>query len=359
MDVKNLARLLVLACMAVPVVLQAQQPRQLSEAELARIQGSVQKSKANAALQAEQQRQRAELERQQEALRRQQEALAYDDDDYYEEDALEPLVDTASAIFGGFMTGMNDAMARQRQADAAQQRFLSNLQREAEAVDRQRQREQERQRLAAERARLEQQAQQMRQQAAAQQQRQAATAGGTGSPGAAAASNVGGGNALTAQQQAAKARDEALRANVAAERQRLQQAREQQQAAQAEAEQKRLAQEKAEAERKQAEEQRRLAAQQALRQTEQSLRTTFRGAAITCLGLGKDVLYLKSSMPPKTGCNVSFEARCPGTPSGAGVRFSQNNYIGASCGMGDSIRIGQMGCPAEQVRIDMTSASCG
>ncbi|WP_145479077.1 hypothetical protein [Stenotrophomonas rhizophila] len=99
---------------------------------------------------------------------------------------------------------------------------------------------------------------------------------------------------------------------------------------------------------------------QALRQSEQSLRSSFGGHATTCIGGGKDVLYLQSSRPAKLGCNVSFEARCPGVPMGAGVRFSQANYIGSSCmGIGDSIRIGAMGCPAPQVSISMTGADCG
>lgn len=74
------------------------------------------------------------------------------------------------------------------------------------------------------------------------------------------------------------------------------------------------------------------------------------------------MLYLKSSVPTRTQCNsvrASFEARCPGTPQGAGVRFSQSAYIGASCGMGDSIRIGYMDCAPEQVLVTMTDASCG
>lgn len=220
MSVKNLARLLVLACVAAPVALQAQQPRQLSEAELVRIQGSVQKSKANAAQQAEQQRQRAKLEQQQEALRRQQEALAYDDSDYYEEDALEPVVDPSSAFFGALIGGLSNEMAKKQQEDAQRQRFLDNVRRQAEAVDRQRQRELEQQRLAEESARLERQAQQQRQQQAiAQQQRQSASSAGVTA--VASGTSAGGGNTLTAQQQAAKAREEALRANVAAERKRL------------------------------------------------------------------------------------------------------------------------------------------
>lgn len=158
------------------------------------------------------------------------------------------------------------------------------------------------------------------------------------------------------------------RAGQSAAQAREREAREQQ------AEQQRLAAEKAAAERKrQAElarqqeaEQRRLAEEQAkarkqqeLRQAEANLRNSFRGRAITCAGGGKDVLYLQGSQPAKTGCNVSFEARCPGTAAGAGVQFSQHNWIGASCGFGDNVRIGHMNCAAEQVQVGMTRADCG
>ena len=208
-------------------------PRELTEQDIQRLRASVAKSKDRAAIaaaEAERQRQEDELKRKQEELRRQEESLAYDDGDYYEESEPEPVVDTASAIFNGFMKGAGDALARQREADAKQQRFLSNLQREAEAVDRQRQRELERQRLAEERARLERQAEQQRQLAAAQQRQASASGSGAGANGASgsAAAAAGGTatNALTAQQQAAKAREETLRANVAAERKRMAEERE-------------------------------------------------------------------------------------------------------------------------------------
>ncbi|WP_312916903.1 hypothetical protein [Stenotrophomonas sp.] len=122
-------------------------------------------------------------------------------------------------------------------------------------------------------------------------------------------------------------------------------------------ERQRVADQQAEAERRRVAEEERVLA---LRQAEQSLRSGFSGRATTCVGGGKDVLYLQSSRPGKSGCNVSFEARCPGTPSGAGIKFSQANYIGASCiGLGDIIRIGTMSCAADAVRIEMVSADCG
>ena len=183
---------------------------------------------------------------------------------------------------------------------------------------------------------------------------------------------------LSAQAQAAEREREWIRQQQERQRQHQQQlgansAAQQQQAAQAEAQ--RQAKARAEEQARQQAEQRRQAAQQAeaerkrkaeadriqaLRQAEQNLRASFSGRATTCAGGGKDVLYLQGSHPPKTGCNVRFEARCPGTPSGAGVYFSQANYVGASCmGLGDIIRIGTMGCAAESVRIEMVRADCG
>jgi hypothetical protein len=228
MNAKNLARMLVLVCVVMPVALQAQQPRQLSEAELARIQGSVQKSKANAAQQAEQQRQRAELERQQAALRRQQDALSNDDEDWEDDEPQSSSGGGFANVLDAFTNTLSSEMAKKQQEDAQRQRFLDNVRRQAEAIDRQRQRELEQQRLAEERARLERQAQQQRQQQAiAQQQRQSAasSAGGTAAT-AASATSGSTGNTLTTQQQAAKAREEALRANVTAERKRLAEERE-------------------------------------------------------------------------------------------------------------------------------------
>lgn len=94
------------------------------------------------------------------------------------------------------------------------------------------------------------------------------------------------------------------------------------------------------------------------RQAERRLHETFHGVAVSCAGGGKSVLYLRSPTPPSSGCNVRFEARCPGTIEGTGTRFRHNNYTGASCGLGDSIRIGPMRCEPKQVQIRMTHASC-
>jgi hypothetical protein len=95
------------------------------------------------------------------------------------------------------------------------------------------------------------------------------------------------------------------------------------------------------------------------RHDERALTGSFNGQATTCPGGGAGILYLRTSKPPRMGCNVQFQARCAGT-AGSVVNFGQNNYIGGSClGIGDAIRIGQMPCTPEQVQIVMTSASCG
>lgn len=99
--------------------------------------------------------------------------------------------------------------------------------------------------------------------------------------------------------------------------------------------------------------------EQQKRQDEALLVASFSGRATTCAGGGSGVLYLQTSRPPKTGCDVRFEARCPGTQPGNGVSFGQNNYIGGSCmGIGDAIQIGHMGCAADQIMVQMTGATC-
>lgn len=347
-------RMLLFMCLSlllVPAVLPAQQaPRQLSEADMAKLRRNVDASRTNAA---EAQCQAA-LARQQEELRRQEEALANAEaEDYWEDEMPQQSSGVGFAgILETFTTTFNEEMAKKQQADEQQRRFLDNVRREAEAVARQRQRDLERERLAQERLRLEHLAQQQRQQAARVQTTIATPATSAASPQRSATPAP----PPSSPAQAAADRDEALRASVAAERQRQQQLREQQAAS---AEKQRAASEKIAAERRQAEEQQHQAARQARARHEQNLLGSFRGAAITCPGGGKDVLYLRSSSPPKTGCNVAFEARCPGTANGNGVHFSQANYIGASCGMGDNIRIGPMSCAAEQVSIRMTQADCG
>lgn len=204
--------------LALPCALPAQQaPRQLDEEDLARLRRGVERNKEASARDAQQ----ATARRQQEELRLQQEALADHHDDGYNGEHDAPLQGGTTSVFDAFIGTLSSEMAKKQQEDEQRQRFLDNVRREAEVVDRQRQRELERQRLADERARLERQAQQQRQQAIAQQQRQSAASGG--GPGAVAGSAGRGstGTAMTVQQQAAKARDDAMRANVAAERKRL------------------------------------------------------------------------------------------------------------------------------------------
>jgi len=94
-------------------------------------------------------------------------------------------------------------------------------------------------------------------------------------------------------------------------------------------------------------------------QAAQSVQATFRGHATSCAGGGKAVLYLRGTTPSHSGCNVRFEARCPGTAPGRGTHFGKANYNGAGCRPDDNIRIGPMRCAPAQVHIQMTEAHCG
>ncbi len=252
------------------------------------------------------------------------------DEGQYEQDDPEPMAPTPgfADILAHGMGVFRDEMAKKDQEQAAMQDNLDRIRTQAEAADRERQ----------QRARAAQ-AQMAAQRAASQAQ---------GAPPSAARLD----------------RDRQLQAQVAAERERMAAAKRSAQVSERAAErpaqsseQKRLSDEKA------ADERRRLAEADGLekiRQAEQAVRSSFGGRATTCIGGGKDVLYLQSPKPSRTGCNASFEARCPGTPAGAGVHFSQANYIGSSCmGIGDSTRIGTMACAAAQVEIRMTDVDCG
>lgn len=334
-------------------------PRTLSEQDLAKIRERM----ATGKVVREEQAKQAELRRQEDERRRAEEdrIAQMEADAQAEWEAMQADSQPQSSS-GGFaealLHGMNvlqDEMAKHEVERAQQQAFLDDVRRQSEAVawEREREIERERQRVAEERRRREQ---------AMAQQRQA-TMARTASPSGPATSQSSA-VAATPEANNAQARDQALREQAAAERQRLQAQRAAEEKATADRQRKaeadRLARERADAERKREEEQRRLAQEQQLRQVEQSLRSGFRGKAATCIGGGKDIFYLQTSTPSKTGCNVSFEARCPGTPAGAGIRFSQANYIGGSCqGLGDNIRIGQMSCAAEQVQVSMTGAQCG
>ncbi|WP_146165825.1 hypothetical protein [Stenotrophomonas panacihumi] len=311
-------------------------PRQLNTVDAAKLRKSVDRSKADSSEAAARQ---TEAWRQQQALRQQQAAL--DDQEAAWEEEPEPVQQPTPGFAEILAHGMGvfqDEMAKKNAEQAAANARLAQIRAQAEVADRERERQRRQQELEA----------RQRQQQIAQQQ-------------VAAQARV----ADTAAQQA---RERELRENAAAERQRLltqqqqataeRQARERADAqARQQAEQQRLASEKASAERERKAQAERV---QGLRQAEQGLRAGFSGRAATCIGGGKDVLYLQTSRPTKTGCRVSFEARCPGTPSGAGVRFSQANYVGGSCqGLGDNIRIGAMACAAEQVQVTMTQADCG
>lgn len=230
-----------------------------------------------------------------------------------------------------FQSAMHEAMAEQQRQQAQQQAFMDNINAQVEA-DRQ-------QREAQQRAQAEQLA---AQQAAQQQQRDAQQA----------AQQQAGREAMAAE----KAKAEAERSRQEAQRRIAEQQRK---AEEAEAERARKRAEQLAAREKAAAEERQRREQQK-RQDEAALRSGFRGRATTCAGGGSGILYLQTSSPPKLGCNVRFEARCPGTQPGNGVSFGQNNYVGGSCmGIGDAIQIGQMSCSADQVRIEMTGATCG
>jgi hypothetical protein len=325
---------------AAPVICMAQtssQPRQLSEADHARIRASMDREKQRQELA----RQQALLHQEEERRRAEEAAIAQAEWEAQQTPVAQPSFAELLAHGAGVF---QDEMAKKNAEQAAMQANLARIRMQAEAVERDRERERQRQQR-------EREAQERQRQLA--QQSPLAQAGGA------------------TQETAAQLRERQLRENVAAERQRM--AAQQQQAGKAEADGQAAA--RAQAQVRQQAEQQRIAAQnaseerqrkaeadrlQALRQAEQNLRSGFSGRATTCAGGGKDVLYLQTSRPSKTGCNVGFEARCPGTPSGSGVYFSQGNYIGGSCmGIGDNIRIGTMNCAAEQVQISMTRADCG
>ncbi|WP_119717924.1 hypothetical protein [Cognatilysobacter tabacisoli] len=237
-----------------------------------------------------------------------------------------------------FQSAMHEAMAEQQRQQAQHQAFMDNINAQVEA-DRQRREAQQR----AEAEQLAAQQQQLAAQQAAQQQQLDAQQ---------AAQQQAGREAMAAE----KARADAERTRQEAQRRIAEQQRK---AEEAEAERaRRRAEELAAREKAIAEERQRR--EQQKRQDEAALRTAFQGRATTCAGGGSGILYLQTSRPPKLGCNVQFEARCPATQPGNGVSFGQNNYVGGSCmGIGDAIQIGQMSCSADQVRIEMTRATCG
>lgn len=330
-----------------PLLSHAQTARPLTPEDLARLEARAAADKATSAKVLRQ----AEASRQRDALRRKEEALAYDEQE--QDEAPATPSGGAANVLGAFTATFNSEMARKQQEDAQRERFLQNVRREAEAADRQYRQEQERQRVAADTAVFE------RQQAGASRPVSATAASGrvSGTP-RSAQPTIRAGEGASSETQVAEARDRALEAAARAERARLAQA---QTAPQVDRDP--LMPQSAPARNSLADENRRKADAQrvhVLRQAEQQLLSTFRGRVTTCIGGGKDVLYLQSPRPPRTGCNVRFEARCPSTPAGAGVTFGQANYVGGSCmGVGDAIRVGVLACEADQVRLAMTQADCG
>ena len=109
-----------------------------------------------------------------------------------------------------------------------------------------------------------------------------------------------------------------------------------------------------------ADEQARQRQQQEWQQSLQQARNSLQLRASTCLG-GSGRYYVIGPKTSVKGCaTVHYEARCPGTPQGAGVLGTQYNYIGGSCmGVGDAIAIpgSPLACPAEQVTVRVTDVT--
>src|SRR5690606_39117848 len=154
------------------------------------------------------------------------------------------------------------------------------------------------------------------------------------------------------------------------ERQAEQQATAQRQARE-NAERQRLEQERIaaqrQAERERAAEQQRIAAEQARERAAQQwrqqlaqARSGLRLSATTCPG-GDGRYFVTGPRAQVQGCvTLAYEARCPGTPRGSGVRGSQSNYVGGSClGVGDAIEIPRspLACPAGAVQVDVVDVT--
>jgi hypothetical protein len=176
-----------------------------------------------------------------------------------------------------------------------------------------------------------------------------------------------------------------------AEKQRIaEQARQQREREAAQrAEQQRIAAEQAEQERKRKDEERRLArereaeqrrlASERLEQEKKQAWRDFYAAHQRGLRLGakqcdgKDKPYrLVGDGPPVrmpeiinhySSCiRVHYEARCPGTPRGAGLRSSQYNFVGGGVGClsAEGLMPQRLACPAEDVIVEATEVTaCG
>lgn len=193
-------------------------PRTLTEADLARLRGSMARDKLQ---RAETLKRQAEEARRQEVARRQQaesEARMAEQRAQQEREEERQSDDAfASALMGGLNTFKNE-MARNQAEQAQQQAFIANLQRQQQQANEARQREQDRQRQAAAREQLIRQ----QQAAAAQQQRQLAAARPAQPSAAAPAAQAAQSPQARAQAEAAE-RERQLRENAAADRLRRQQ----------------------------------------------------------------------------------------------------------------------------------------
>lgn len=174
-----------------------------------------------------------------------------------------------------------------------------------------------------------------------------------------------------------RARQQAQQSALAQQQTNAQVAEQARQQAAREAEQRRVAQQqvadqarrkqKEEAERKRqaaaqklAEDQARQRQQQEWQQSLLQARNSLRLRADICLG-GSGRYYVIGPKTSVKGCaTVHYEARCTGTPQGAGVQGTQHNYIGGSCmGVGDAIAIpgSPLSCPVEQVIVRVTDVT--
>lgn len=294
------------------------QPRQLSEAELAKLRSSVQKSKANAKVEAERVRQEEERLRQ---------ALAEE-----EAEAARIRVQQQRAVSQMRADVMNTFNNEMKKNQAIQAAFDARLANTIHVAQQQKQKE--------EQAR---QAQQQRQREIQTRQTQNAQ------------SNI----ALT---QTAQSRDQALR-EAATERQRLQQVEQQRK----EAEQKQLAiaQKQEEEKRQKAVEQKQ---QAELKQREaanyaSAIRAGTRVGAISC-GSGQRthiVGMLGRAQRPKSVYNdcrlEEVRYRCP---SESGWQYRSHNLwqLNNACiGVGDDVMV-SANCPAEQLIVQATHFSC-
>lgn len=328
--------LLITAVMLPTVPLYADsQPRQLSEAELAKLRSSVQKSKANAKVEAERVRQEEERLRQ---------ALAEE-----EAEAARIRVQQQRAVSQMRADVMNTFNNEMKKNQAIQAAFDARLANTIQVAQQQKQKE--------EQAR---QAQQQRQREIQARQTQNAQS-----------------NIASPQTQTAQSRDQALRETAVAERQRLQQEQQRKQ----EAEQRQLAlvkkqkeekrqkeldrqrQEelkKAEEELKKAEEVRK---KQELVDYNRAIRAGTRVGAISCHGgqSTRIVGVLGKAQRPKhvyTNCSLQeVRYRCPSESNWQ--HTSRRGWLlnNACIGVGDDVTV-NVNCPAEQLIVQATHFSC-